>query len=170
MAANHSQSEGSLGMRLTVVWSDKCYLALLGTLLLVIPSLPLPFSFFKDSFQLYIEVFDYDPIFPPDDHVDDVYIVETLSPSSSFTSETWYTGVNGSSEIRLSFRVQCDATFYGSDCATYCVDTDVNGVGHYTCDFNGQKICLSGWTDANYNCLTRKKLKEILVLWNSLTV
>ena len=145
-----------------IVW-----LSLVPCFLSLHPSLPfLPFSLFKGSFQLYVEVFDYDPT--RNEHVDDIYIVETLSPSSSFTTETWYTGVYGNSEIRLSFRVQCDVTFYGSDCATHCVNTDDDGIGHYTCDSNGQKICLSGWTDANYNCLTRKKFKERLVSLNSL--
>ncbi len=113
----------------------------------------------QGSFQLFIEVIEDDLISILDSLVDDVYIVETLAPSSSFTSETVYTGENGRADISLSFRVQCQENFYGSDCGTNCVDTDIEGVGHYTCDATtGQKDCNSGWTDANSGCLTRKLL------------
>ena len=106
----------------------------------------------QGSFQLYVEVFDEDPF--DDSRVDDIYVDSSLSTSSSFTAEQWYPGDHGS-RIRLSFRVQCTADFYGSNCAIFCVAQDDSG-GHYTCGSGGERICLSGWSDPSGNCLTRK--------------
>ena len=103
---------------------------------------------------LYIKVEDYD-FFSSDDHVDDVYVPISLVPSSSFSSTTRYNGVNGNSRIELNFRVQCTSNYYGSNCATYCLRRDDSG-GHYTCGSNGEKICLSGWSDPSTDCTTRK--------------
>ena len=101
--------------------------------------------------RLLIEVEDNDLFF--DDHIDDVYVTITLTPSSSFTSRQTYTGIHGNSRIELSFRVQCAANFYGSNCATRCVARDDSG-GHYTCGSNGQRICLSGWSGPASDCTT----------------
>ena len=88
-----------------------------------------------------------------DDHVDDVYIEMSLSPSSAFTSGQNFYGDHGHSRMEFSFRVQCSSNYYGSDCATYCVITN-DSSGHYSCGANGEKICLSGWTDPATNCIT----------------
>ena len=104
--------------------------------------------------RLFIEVEDYDS-FNSDDHVDDVYVTITRTPSSSFSSRRAYTGVHGNSRIELSFRVQCAANFYGSNCATRCVPRDDSG-GHYRCGSNGERICLSGWSGPSSGCTTRE--------------
>ena len=78
-----------------------------------------------------------------------------ISTSSSFTSSVDYNGDHGNARIQLSFRVQCVSGYYGSDCGTYCVDTD-NSNGHYTCGANGEKSCRTGWSNPSRNCLTRK--------------
>ena len=103
--------------------------------------------------RLFIQVVDYDP-FNSDDHIDDVYVTIRRSPSSSFSSRRTYTGRYGISRIELSFRVQCDSNYYGSDCATYCIATD-NSNGHYTCGANGDKVCLRGWSNPSSSCRTR---------------
>ena len=78
--------------------------------------------------------------------MDDVYVDITISPNEQFTTATNFYGVNGNSRVRLSFRVTCVTNYYGVNCATYCVamDDDVNG--HYSCDTNGGKNCLDGWS------------------------
>ena len=98
---------------------------------------------------MYIRVVDVDSA-NADDHVDDIYVDVSLSVSSSFTTETDFYGDHGNSRIRLSFRVRCGTNYYGSDCATYCVNTD-DSTGHYTCSSSGTKICLSGWTGSDCN-------------------
>ena len=76
-------------------------------------------------------------------------------PSLPFPLQQEYTGVHSNSHIVFSFSISCDSNFYGSDCATYCVPTD-STQGHYSCDSStGEKICKSGWTDSDNDCLTR---------------
>ena len=103
---------------------------------------------------------DYDPAFDDNDHVDDIYVNISLTPSSSFTSRRAYNGTNGMSVIELSFRLQCKSNFYGSDCATYCVARD-DIVGHFACGPDGDKICLSGWSDPSRNCTIICKLYRL---------
>ena len=102
----------------------------------------------QDTVRLFIQVEDYDPL-DDNDHVDDIYVTITLTPNSSFTGP--YDGINGNSMIVLSFGLQCTSNFYGSDCATYCVPRD-NSEGHYSCGSDGERICLSGWSDPSENC------------------
>ena len=80
----------------------------------------------------------------------------SLPPSPPpFSLQREYTGEHSNSHITFSFSISCDSNFYGSDCATYCVPTD-SSQGHYSCDSStGEKICRSGWTDSDNNCLTR---------------
>ena len=104
--------------------------------------------------RLYIRVEDYDSL-NSDDHVDDVYVDISASPSSGFSSRRAYSGVRGNSVIEMNFRVQCISNYYGSDCATFCQGRDDN-LGHYTCGSNGQRICRSGWSDPSTNCTSGK--------------
>ena len=112
----------------------------------------------QGSVKLFVEVNDKDLIF--DDHVDDVYVTISRTPSSVFTSRVTYTGIHGNSRIELSFRVQCDSNFYGSNCATFCVARDDSG-GHYACGPNGERICLAGWSEPSSDCTTRKLMHHL---------
>ena len=103
--------------------------------------------------QLYIRVIDSDD--NADDHVDDIYVDISLTPSSSFTSTSRYNGDHGNGVIHLSFRVRCAASFFLDDCSHFCQPTN-DSSGHYTCGVNGELICLEGWQDTATNCLTRK--------------
>ena len=91
----------------------------------------------------------------PDDLVDVVQFNLNPSPGSGWTSYTNVNGHYGRAQIDARFRVYCNTNYYGSNCATYCAPTD-NSQGHYTCASNGNKVCNSGWTNVNNNCLTRK--------------
>ncbi|XP_063416774.1 uncharacterized protein LOC134699009 [Mytilus trossulus] len=51
---------------------------------------------------------------------------------------------NNPTNLRFSVSVFCDSQYYGSDCSTKCVPTNKCD-GHYTCDHQGNKVCLSGW-------------------------
>ena len=86
--------------------------------------------------------------------MDDIYVEITISLSSVFTSSAYYYGDYGNARIQLSFRVRCSSNYYGSNCGTYCVNTDSSS-GHYTCGSNGEKRCRSGWSNPSGNCLTR---------------
>ena len=56
-----------------------------------------------------------------------------------------YNGDHGNSRIQLSFRVQCEESFFGQNCTTFCQPTD-DSTGHYTCGSNGERICLQGYS------------------------
>ena len=59
---------------------------------------------------------------------------------------TWTHGVHQETHTRLEYeyRMVCSAHYYGKDCDTLCRPRD-DQFGHYTCDANGNKICLDGW-------------------------
>lgn len=57
------------------------------------------------------------------------------------------------SELRYSYHVFCDEYYFGDGCADYCRPRD-DTLGHYTCDEEGNRICLEGWK-GNY-CSERR--------------
>lgn len=62
------------------------------------------------------------------------------------------------SELRYSYHVFCDEYYFGDGCADYCRPRD-DTLGHYTCDEEGNRICLEGWK-GNY-CSERECLLKI---------
>ena len=106
----------------------------------------------QGMFQLFVNIIEVDPVF--NDLIANIFIDMVLNPSESFTSMgTYGTGSGGS--ITLQFKVTCHTNFYGPNCTTFCIDTDDN-TGHFTCGSNGEKLCLTGWSEPSGNCLTRK--------------
>ena len=73
--------------------------------------------------------------------------------SSTFSSDTTV-NEGGSNVISLSYatRIECATNYYQSNCSVYCIPTN-DTTGHYTCDTNGNKICLPGYTNTSNNCL-----------------
>lgn len=93
-----------------------------------------------------------------DDLIDISLFNEVITPGSVWTNVQISQGYYDVASVQAQFRVFCNQNYYGSSCTTYCVATN-NNQGHYTCNSNGQKMCLSGWTNvgSQENCLTRKK-------------
>ena len=54
-------------------------------------------------------------------------------------------------QIIILQRLYCVDNFYGSSCAIFCEERD-DSTGHYTCDSDGTKLCLSGYTDPATDC------------------
>ena len=69
--------------------------------------------------------------------------------SDTFSSDTTV-NEGGSNVISLSYatRIECAINYYQSNCSVHCIPTNDN-TGHYTCDTNGSKICLRGFTNAD---------------------
>ena len=57
------------------------------------------------------------------------------------------------STLSFSVRVYCDQFYYGTDCLTYCKESDDDMNGHFTCDNSGAPTCRSGWFNLP-KCLT----------------
>ena len=91
-----------------------------------------------------------------DDLIDRIFVVETGFPiSENYTPRRTYTGIYGNVRVELSYRAICKPNYYGSLCTVFCTGRD-DSEGHYTCDEQGDRVCLAGWTDLPNNCLTRE--------------
>ena len=105
-------------------------------------------SIFQGSFLLTVTVEDIDD--GKYELVDKIIVKNSLNvgSSSSFTRDS-----NGNL-IELQVHVVCAENYYGSDCSKRCEPTD-DKHGHYTCNGDGTKSCLKGWTgtdcDVNIN-------------------
>ena len=110
--------------------------------------------------MLYVRITDFDWL-SRNDYVDSIYIPIHLDPGESIPRMT-YEGSYRRGSLRLSVRLSCQPNFYGRDCLTHCVPTDVANVGHFKCSQNGERQCLKGWKDPGNHCRTRKHIKLIL--------
>ena len=79
------------------------------------------------------------------DFVDAFFIDIDIQPGSDYTNRTTYRGFYGIGELDLSFQVMCLENFYGPDCATECIPMDSNVTGHFTCNSDGSRVCLTGY-------------------------
>ncbi|XP_076468244.1 uncharacterized protein LOC143299039 [Babylonia areolata] len=66
-----------------------------------------------------------------------------LQPSALWQNHSTSSG--DIADLAFRFRVRCDPNYYGSGCDLLCRDANDSIVGHYTCDVNGARVCLSGW-------------------------
>ena len=107
--------------------------------------------------QLKIEVHDDNGV-NPNDNPSRILNTQTnlQSPqvSGTFSSDTTLNEGRSNNVISLSYatRIECATNYYQSNCSVYCIPTCDN-TGHYTCDTNGNKICLPGYTNTSNNCL-----------------
>ena len=104
----------------------------------------------KGEFQFATVVRDDDT--DADDLLDRVIVDRTLGVSSSFSSVTRL-GFYGVVTMQFEFRVMCESDYYGSDCTVRCTSRD-DAMGHYSCDSNGNRVCLDGYSGVD--CLTGK--------------
>ena len=108
----------------------------------------------QGSFQLMVRLDDDDHP-DSDDLIDRVVVNMTLGVSDSFTSIVRYNGWYNRANMQMSFRVRCQTNYYGATCDRLCVPRDDSG-GHYTCDEDGNRVCLSGYTDTSSLCTVCK--------------
>ena len=111
----------------------------------------------QTNVQVNIEVLDDDGVSP---NVNSTCILNTQanlqSPqvSGTFSSDTTV-NEGGSNVISLSYatRIECATNYYQSDCSVYCIPSS-NNTGYYSCDTNGNKIRLQGYSNTSNNCST----------------
>ena len=113
------------------------------------------FSLLQTNLEVKIEVLDDNGESSTVNPTRILYTQAKLSPqvSGTFSSDKTV-NEGGSNVISLSYatRIECATNYYQSDCSVYCIPTCDN-TGHYTCDTNGNKICLPGYTNTSNNCL-----------------
>ena len=129
--------------------------------MLLINLLQIKFTSLQDGFQFQIRIDDDDHP-DSDDLIDRVFVTErSLAISDTFTPRRTYTGIYRNVQIDLSYRAICQTNYYGSLCTVFCSGRNDSG-GHYECNGEGERVCLTGWTDLQNNCLTRKLAHDIV--------
>ncbi len=98
---------------------------------------------------MYVRVDDDD-----DDGTSDLvtrfYIEISATAGLEFTSTQEY-GEDSVGLLGASYRVSCTEDFYSPDCSVFCRVRD-DAQDHYTCDGQGNRVCLSGFEDPASNC------------------
>ena len=122
------------------------------------------FLLLQTNVQVYIEVLDDNGVSSTVNPTRILYTQANLLPqlSGTFSSDTTI-NEGGSNVISLSYatRIECATNYYQSNCSVYCIPTNDN-TGHYTCDTNGNKICLPDYGNTSNNCLDGMFLKIYL--------
>ena len=84
-----------------------------------------------------------------DDEFVDVFVITVDVMAFSVLQN--YTGKYGYGTLQVSFMATCTEHYFGADCATFCEERD-DELGHFTCDGEGNKVCLQGYQNLNTNC------------------
>lgn len=61
-------------------------------------------------------------------------------------NKTWETHTYNGPAATISYRIRvvCDKNYYGKSCTKFCLPRN-DTFGHFTCDENGNKVCMAGW-------------------------
>ena len=94
----------------------------------------------------------YDPI------VDYSY-ADFSNPSKDTYYYNYIYGRSGGTNVYLYVRHKwyCPVNYYGTYCSKYCIYTD-DANGHYSCDDEGNPVCLDGWTGTSTFCTTGERV------------
>ncbi|XP_061545727.1 protein jagged-1b isoform X2 [Phycodurus eques] len=108
----------------------------------------LPFSFaWPRSYTLIVEALDFN------NETSDGKVIEKSSHSGMINPSPHWQKLthNGPvAQFEYQIRVSCDEHYYGFGCNKFCRPRD-EFFGHYTCDYNGNKTCLEGWSGPECN-------------------
>ena len=62
-------------------------------------------------------------------------------------------GKNNIASLILNIRVVCKENYTGSDCGDMICELQDDFSGHFTCNINGNKVCLPGYQNPRTNCV-----------------
>ena len=108
----------------------------------------------QGNFQLLVSTEDADS--DPDDLIDRNAFNQQLLPTGAWTGVFQVHGYYQAACVAMQFKVSCGQYYYTQSCTVYCKAQDDNVEGHYNCNSEGGKVCLTGWSDPDNNCLTRE--------------
>ena len=85
------------------------------------------------------------------------------------SNKEWELHAYNSSVVTISYKIRviCDADYYGNRCKKFCLARNDNS-GHYTCDKNGNKVCLFGWRGER--CDTGIKFSALWCMSSSINI
>ncbi|XP_023656471.1 protein jagged-1b-like isoform X2 [Paramormyrops kingsleyae] len=112
----------------------------------------LPFSFaWPRSYTLIVEALDFNNN-TNTGSVTGELIEKAVHSGMINPTRQWQTHKhNGAvAQFEYQIRVTCDEHYYGFGCNKFCRPRD-EFFGHYTCDHNGNKTCLEGWSGPECN-------------------
>ncbi|KAH3858871.1 hypothetical protein DPMN_101513, partial [Dreissena polymorpha] len=105
-------------------------------------SIKLPFQFsWTMAYTLIVTAWDKGDIFQGDRLIDVSSHSGVILPG-----DAWHTLTNNGHTATLIYkiRVVCDTNYFNTTCSKYCRPRD-DKLGHYTCNGNGDKVCMDGW-------------------------
>lgn len=76
----------------------------------------------------------------------------TLSIGQDWSQDIHY---GDNSELHYSYHVVCSEFYHGEACTDYCRPRN-DTFGHYTCDEDGTRRCIEGWSEPDKYCAVRK--------------
>nr|XP_033813216.1 protein jagged-2-like isoform X2 [Geotrypetes seraphini] len=106
----------------------------------------IPFQYaWPKSYSLILEAWDLDND-TASDPGEDLLMQQVTRSGMLSPGEHWQSfHDNGHGTlIEYKIRVRCDESYYGPSCNKLCRPRD-DYFGHYSCDINGNKVCLDGW-------------------------
>lgn len=82
-----------------------------------------------------------------------VDIPQDTIASETLSATAMYTGKYRKAVVTLSYGIQsnCPVDMYGSNCSVLCEPQD-NALGHYFCNYIGERVCLSKYFRPETNC------------------
>ena len=83
--------------------------------------------------------------------VDSSYLIDTAHYSGVILpGKDWhiltYSGAIATFVYKI--RLLCENNYYNTTCTKFCMPRN-DKFGHYTCDVNGDKVCMDGWLGSN---------------------
>ena len=115
----------------------------------------------QGRFQLLVSTEDADS--DADDLIDRNAFNQQLLPTGTWTEVFRVHGYYKAAHVAMQFKASCDQYYYTQSCTVYCKAQDDNVEGHYNCNSEGGKVCLTGWSDPSNNCLTRERMHTVTV-------
>ncbi len=103
----------------------------------------------KGSADLYVTVTDIDIL--GNDLVTVFNVNLATTPGSNFTDTGTLAGTGIDTSLQLKYRVLCLEDYFGPSCTKLCQEND-SDEGHYTCDGNGNFVCMEGYSNPSTNC------------------
>uniref|UniRef100_A0A8C9SXT2 Delta-like protein n=1 Tax=Scleropages formosus TaxID=113540 RepID=A0A8C9SXT2_SCLFO len=112
------------------------------------PRIVLPFSFaWPRSYTLIVEALDFNNDSSTREIIEKAVHSGMINPNRQWQTLKYNGPV---AQFEFQIRVTCDEHYYGFGCNKFCRPRD-EFFGHYTCDHNGNKTCLEGWTGPDCN-------------------
>ena len=101
--------------------------------------------------MMYIRVDDEDDTMTGDSDIVTRFYIEISAVVGIEVTSTTENGENAVGRLGASYKVSCADNFYTPDCSVFCLARN-DAQGHYTCDSQGNTVCLEGFEDPTSSC------------------